>query len=100
MVVAARKVTEGGRVRQPYSKVRINSVADPDPEGSKTFGQIQIRSGTEINVTDPDSIPDPKPDSNPDPNKSVKGALHSGQNKVVSYGTIIHISHFLFQGII
>jgi hypothetical protein len=43
------------------------SVADPDPEGSETFGRIRIRSGTEINVLDPDSNPDPKPDSNPDP---------------------------------
>jgi hypothetical protein len=45
------------------------SVADPDPEGSETFGRI--RSGTDINVLDPDSNPDsnpdPKPDSNPDP---------------------------------
>jgi hypothetical protein len=48
----------------------IVSVADPDPEGSETFGRI--RSGTEINVLDPDSNPDskpdPKPDSNPEPN--------------------------------
>jgi hypothetical protein len=34
---------------------------DPDPEGSKTFGRI--RSGTEINVSDPDSNPEPKLDS-------------------------------------
>jgi hypothetical protein len=43
-----------------------NSVADPDPEpepdpeGSETFGRIRIRSGTEINVLEPDSNPDPK----------------------------------------
>jgi hypothetical protein len=37
------------------------SVTDPDPEGSETFGRI--RSGTEINVSDPDS----NPYSNPDP---------------------------------
>jgi hypothetical protein len=36
------------------------SVADPDPEGSETFGRIRIRSGTEINVSDPDSNPVPK----------------------------------------
>jgi hypothetical protein len=29
---------------------------EPDPEGSETFGRI--RSGTEINVSDPDSDPD------------------------------------------
>ncbi len=29
------------------------SIADPD--GSKTFGRIRIRSGTEINVSDPNS---------------------------------------------
>jgi hypothetical protein len=28
--------------------------------GSETFGRIRIRSGTEINVLDPDSNPDPK----------------------------------------
>jgi hypothetical protein len=47
----------------------LDSVADPDPEpdpeGSETFGRI--RSGTDINVSDPDSNPDPKPNSNPDP---------------------------------
>jgi hypothetical protein len=31
-----------------------------DPEGSETFGRI--RSGTEINVSNPDSDPDPKLD--------------------------------------
>ncbi len=38
------------------------SIVDPelDPEGSETFGRI--RSGTEINVSDPDSNPDPKLD--------------------------------------
>jgi hypothetical protein len=39
------------------------SVADPDPEGSDTFGRIRIRSGTEINVLDPDSNPDTKLDT-------------------------------------
>jgi hypothetical protein len=33
-----------------------SSVADP--EGTETFGRI--RSGTEINVSDPDSNPDPQ----------------------------------------
>jgi hypothetical protein len=37
-----------------------NSVADP--EGSEIFGRIRIRSGTEINVSDADSNPDPKLD--------------------------------------
>jgi hypothetical protein len=52
---------------------QYTSVADPDPEpepdteGSETFGRIRIRSGTDINVLDPDSNPDPKPDLNPDP---------------------------------
>ncbi len=36
------------------------SVADPDPEGSETFGRNRIRSGTEINILDPDSNPNPK----------------------------------------
>jgi hypothetical protein len=40
----------------------IYSNADPDPEGSETFGRIRIRSGTEINVSDPDSDPEPKLD--------------------------------------
>jgi hypothetical protein len=44
---------------------------DPEPEGSETFGRIRIRSGTDINVLDPDSNPDsnpdPKPDLNPEP---------------------------------
>ena len=48
----------------------IFSVADPepepDPEGSETFGRIRIRSGTEINVLDPDSNPDSNPDPKPD----------------------------------
>jgi hypothetical protein len=38
--------------------VELTSVTDPEtdpaPEGSKTFGWIQIRSGTEINISDPD----------------------------------------------
>jgi len=32
------------------------SVTDPDPEGSETFAQI--RTGSEIYISDPDSIPD------------------------------------------
>jgi hypothetical protein len=44
---------------------------EPDPAGSETFGQIRIRSGTEINVSDPDSNPDPKMD----PKKSVKRSI-------------------------
>jgi hypothetical protein len=43
------------------------SVADPDPEGSETFGRIRIQSGTEINVSDPDPKLDPK--------KSIKRSL-------------------------
>jgi hypothetical protein len=48
-------------------KKHSTSVADPDPEGSETFGRIRIRSGTEINVSDPDSNPDWNPDSKLDP---------------------------------
>jgi hypothetical protein len=36
------------------------SIANPD--GSKTFGRIRIRSGTEKNVSDPDSNRNPKLD--------------------------------------
>jgi hypothetical protein len=36
------------------------SVADPDPEGSETFGRIRIRFGTERNVSYPDPTLDPK----------------------------------------
>jgi len=36
----------------------LRSVADPDPEGSETFDRIRIRSGTEINVSDPHLDPD------------------------------------------
>jgi hypothetical protein len=46
------------------------SVADPHPEGSKTFGRI--RSGTEINVSDPDLDLDSNPDSNPEPKLDPK----------------------------
>jgi hypothetical protein len=28
---------------------------EPDPQGSETFGRIRIRSGTKINISDPDS---------------------------------------------
>ncbi len=49
----------------------IFSVADPEPEPdpleSETFGRIRIRSGSEINILDPDSNPDPKPDPKLDP---------------------------------
>jgi hypothetical protein len=38
------------------------SVPDPEPEESKTFCRIRIRFGTEINVSDPDSNPEPKLD--------------------------------------
>ncbi len=41
-----------------------------DPEGSKTFGRI--RSGTEINVSDPDLDPDSNPDLDPDSNPEPK----------------------------
>ncbi len=54
-------------IADPKVKILKNSVADPEPDGSETFGRIRIRSGTEINVLDPDSNPDPKPDSNPEP---------------------------------
>jgi hypothetical protein len=46
------------------------SVADTDPEGSKTFGRI--RSGPEINVSDPDSNPDSNPEPKLDPKKYEK----------------------------
>jgi hypothetical protein len=45
--------------------------AEPDPEGSENFGRIQIRFGTEINVSDPDSNPDPKLD----PKKPMKRSI-------------------------
>jgi len=48
--------------------------ADPDPEGSETFGQIRIRSRSEINISNPYSTPDPNPGPNSDPKKG-KGAL-------------------------
>ncbi len=42
------------------------SVADPDQEGSKTFGQIRTRFATDVKVLDtglnPDLNPDPKLD--------------------------------------
>jgi len=40
----------------------ICRVVNSDPEGSKTFDQIQIRSISEINISDLDSNLDPKPD--------------------------------------
>jgi hypothetical protein len=65
---------------------QIRSVSDPkpepDPEGSETFGRI--RSGTELNVSDPDPKLDPK--------KICKGTLFSGRHKVVSYD-YTNISH-------
>ncbi len=49
-----------------YARIRIwqkdaapdpqSSLADPEPEGSETFGRIRTRSGTDINVLDPDLI--------------------------------------------
>jgi hypothetical protein len=44
------------------SLIRNTAKNVADPEGAKLFAG----SGTEINVLDPDSNPDPKPDSNPD----------------------------------
>jgi hypothetical protein len=89
-----------------FIKDRECSVADPDPEpdpeGSETFGRIQIRSETEKNLLDPDSIPDPKTGFESGSEKIrknlYKGAVHSGQNKVVSYD----YTYFTFsvQGII
>ncbi len=71
----------------PVSKTNANpdpqpwlepSVADqdpePDPEGSETFGRI--RSGTETNVSDPDSDPDLNPDLKLDPKKICKKELY------------------------
>ncbi len=50
------------------------SVAEPDPEpdpkGSETFGRI--RSGSEINIFDPDLNPDSNPDPKPDPKQISK----------------------------
>jgi len=49
---------------------------DPEPEGSETLGRIRIRSGSQINILDPDSNPDSNlesnPDSNPDPKPDPK----------------------------
>jgi hypothetical protein len=52
--------------RHQTQNVVFTSVAEPepDPEGSETFGRIRIRSGTDINVLDPDSNPDPNLDPN------------------------------------
>jgi hypothetical protein len=60
------------------------SVEDPDPEGSETFGRIRIRSGTEINVSDPDSKLDPK--------KICKKEPYF-QSEIRWFHIIIHISH-------
>ncbi len=71
-----------------------HSVADPDPEGSETFGRIRIRSGNEINISDPVSDPDFGSgfesgfESGSEINQK-KGALFSGW----WFHTIIHISH-------
>ncbi len=54
---------------------------DPDPEGSETFSQIRIRSGTEINVSDLDSKPGPETIiSNPvsDPERLFRFRIRSG----------------------
>jgi hypothetical protein len=40
--------------------------------GSETFGRIRIRSGTEINVSDPDLNPDTNQDLNPKPKLDPK----------------------------
>ncbi len=77
-----------------HSRVPASSVADPDlepdPDGSETFGLIWIRSGTEINVSDPDSDPYSNPESNPDPEldpKKICKKEHYFQveNKLVSH---------------
>ncbi len=61
-------------MKPPY--IHKTSVADPDPEPepyrSETFGRIRIRSGSEINISDPDSNPDSNPDPKPDPKQSNK----------------------------
>jgi hypothetical protein len=44
------------------------SVADPDQEGSKTFGQIRTRSATDIKVLDTGLNPDLYLNLKPDPN--------------------------------
>ncbi len=54
------------------------SVADPDPEGSETFGRIRIRFGTEINVSDP---------------KTICKKEHYFQAEISWFHMIIHISH-------
>jgi hypothetical protein len=61
-------------MQAPSSERSKTSVADPepDPEGSETFGRIRIRSGTEINVSDPDSDPDSNPNPKRDPKKICK----------------------------
>jgi hypothetical protein len=65
-----------------------SSVADPEPdpgpEGSEAFGQIRIRSGTEINVSDLDSKPGPETlISNPvsDPKRLFRFRISSGSGQ-------------------
>ncbi len=89
-----------GLFKEPIPKkneqnfVNITSVADPDPLESETFGRIRIRSGSEINILDPDSNPDPKLDPK---QISVKRSLIFRPKKVIldNYGIFQH-----FQGII
>ncbi len=53
-----------GGIKEIYRKMKkyidATSVLDPEPEpdGSETFGRIQIRSGTERSVSVSDSNPD------------------------------------------
>jgi hypothetical protein len=74
----------------PFFTFSVESnVADPelDPEGFETYGRIWIRSGTEINISDPDS----NPIQNHIRNKPIKRALYLGHNKIVSDN---YVSHF------
>jgi hypothetical protein len=63
------------------------SVADPDPEGSETFGRIRIRFGTEINVSDPKL----------DPKKICKNE-HYFLAEISWFHMIIHISVTVWYG--
>ncbi len=51
----------------PGPSLKINSVADPIRNRNRIlpFGRMQIRSGTEINVSDPDLDPDSNPKLDP-----------------------------------
>ncbi len=79
---------------EKLGKTVICSAADPDPWRSETFGRIRIRSGTEINVSDPDS--DSNPDSNPDPKLDPKKICKKKpyfKTEIRWFHMIIHISH-------